>query len=193
MHRARASVPPDAIRIEDEVWQEAFTERPRSRARLRPLEGGRSAPRASLAGGRSPGGSAARRISGPVAQRLDAPVRASGPATARAEAHVFDAFDLSELTPIGSPAPQSPPPSPEPAAVARTRPAADPADPPARRTITITGRGAERNLPWDPDASRRRPSKRAHERAGFQPDRFAMWAMMLGLLLLLVAATSAHL
>lgn len=200
MHRARASVPPDAIRIEDEVWQEAFTERLRSRRRLRGLDGGRSEGGALMAGSRPVAGSAARRISGPVAPRPApaprpaSPPRASRPAIARAETHVFDAFDLSELTPIESPAPEpSPAPRREPAPAARTRPPADPADPPARRTVTITGRGAERNLPWDPDAPRRRSPRRAHERAGFQPDRFAMWALLMGLLLLLVAATSAHL
>jgi hypothetical protein len=65
-------------------------------------------------------------------------------------------------------------------------------EPSARRTITITGRGAERNLPLPTEASRRRSARRVHERAGFRPDRFAMWALFLGLLLVLVAATSAH-
>jgi hypothetical protein len=60
-----------------------------------------------------------------------------------------------------------------------------------RRTVTIQGRGAERNLPW-PDASRRRPQRRVHERAGFKPDRIAMWAVLLGILLVLVAVLSAH-
>jgi hypothetical protein len=32
----------------------------------------------------------------------------------------------------------------------------------------------------------------AHERPGFRPDRAALWAFVLGLLLVLVAATSAH-
>jgi hypothetical protein len=54
-----------------------------------------------------------------------------------------------------------------------------------RRTVQITGRGAERNLPAA------RPTLRRHERAGFKPDRAAMWAVLLGLLLVLVAATSA--
>src|SRR5437899_2385425 len=138
MERARASVPPEAIRIEDEVWQEAFRERPRSRPRLRSLDGGRSPERVR-------------------------PVERVATAGAR-------------------PAPRDSAPStwsvPE---------------PPARRTITITGRGAERNLPWPTDASRRRSARKVHERAGFRPDRFAMWALFLGLLLLLVAATSAHL
>ena len=55
-----------------------------------------------------------------------------------------------------------------------------------RRTVHISGRGAERNLPVA------RPTLRRHEREGFKPDRAAMWAVLLGLLLILVAATSAH-
>src|SRR4249919_2741541 len=55
-----------------------------------------------------------------------------------------------------------------------------------RRTVHITGRGAERNLPVT------RPTLRRHEREGFRPDRAAMWAVLLGMLLILVAATSAH-
>jgi hypothetical protein len=57
-----------------------------------------------------------------------------------------------------------------------------------RRTITITGQGAERYAV----NSRRRPAQRAHERPGFKPDRAAMWAVLLGVLLVLVAATSSH-
>jgi hypothetical protein len=55
-----------------------------------------------------------------------------------------------------------------------------------RRTVVIRGHGAERNLPVA------RPTLRRHERPGFRPDRAALWAVMLGLLLILVAATSAH-
>ena len=58
-----------------------------------------------------------------------------------------------------------------------------------RRTIVITGRGAERQLP------RRRGwegSLPLHERSGFKPDRVAMWAVLLGVMLLLVAAASSH-
>jgi hypothetical protein len=55
-----------------------------------------------------------------------------------------------------------------------------------RRTVIIRGRGAERNLPVA------RPTMRRHERPGFKADRAALWAVMLGLLLILVAATSAH-
>jgi hypothetical protein len=145
MPRARASVPPDAIRIEDEVWQEAFREtiRPRSRARLRSHEGERVAAR---------------------------------PARSRPG---FAANTASTLEPE--------------AAAARTdeRAVFDADAPPARRTVTITGRGAERNL-WATGAGRRRPPRRPHERAGFKPDRVAMWAVFLGMLLLFVAAASAH-
>lgn len=55
-----------------------------------------------------------------------------------------------------------------------------------RRTMTIQGRGAERNLPAT------RPTLRRHERASFQPDRMAFWAVVLGIFLILVAAASAH-
>ena len=55
-----------------------------------------------------------------------------------------------------------------------------------RRTVVIRGHGAERNLPVA------RPTLRRHERPGFRPERAALWAVMLGLLLILVAATSAH-
>jgi hypothetical protein len=66
-----------------------------------------------------------------------------------------------------------------------------------RRTVQITGRGTERNLPSVTRSAERNlptgsPTLRRHERAGFQPDRAAMWAVVLGLLLILVAAASAH-
>src|SRR5204863_7607533 len=66
---------------------------------------------------------------------------------------------------------------------------------PGRRTITITGQGAEgyasRNGTRPSMAQRHRPTKR-HERAGFRPDRVAMWAVLLGVMLLLAAVTSSH-
>jgi hypothetical protein len=52
--------------------------------------------------------------------------------------------------------------------------------------VTIRGYGAERNLPVA------RPTLRRHERPGFRPDRAALWAVVLGLVLILVAAASAH-
>jgi hypothetical protein len=59
-----------------------------------------------------------------------------------------------------------------------------------RRTVTIQGRPADRYRPTT--AQRRRPARRPHEREGFRPDRVAMWAVMLGFVLVLVAATSSH-
>ncbi|HEX3802295.1 MAG TPA: hypothetical protein VHV75_05600 [Solirubrobacteraceae bacterium] len=53
-----------------------------------------------------------------------------------------------------------------------------------RRTVVITGRGDDRFIP----APRRRaPSSelRFHERAGFSPDRTGLWAVLLGLALLI--------
>ena len=65
-----------------------------------------------------------------------------------------------------------------------------PSRPGERRTIVITGRGTERSLP-----SRQRGWEATlplHERSGFKPDRVALWAVLLGVILLLVAAASSH-
>jgi len=62
---------------------------------------------------------------------------------------------------------------------------------PGRRTVTIRGRGSERPVPVHSRSSRRRPERR-HERSGFRPDRAAMWALLLGVVLIIAAATSAH-
>jgi hypothetical protein len=63
---------------------------------------------------------------------------------------------------------------------------------PGRRTVTIRGHGAERDLAFAAQRSARRPATRPHERPGFKPDRAAMWAILLGIFLVLVAATSSH-
>jgi hypothetical protein len=64
---------------------------------------------------------------------------------------------------------------------------------PGRRTVRITGYGSQRNLIYATrEPRRRRPPERAYERAGFKPDRVALWAVVLGVLLVLVATTSAH-
>ncbi len=74
---------------------------------------------------------------------------------------------------------------------------------PGRRTVTIQGRAGDHYVPpagrdraaasgRHPGAARSRPTRRPHERAGFRPDRVAMWAVLLGVLLVLVAATSSH-
>ncbi len=92
-------------------------------------------------------------------------------------------------------------PKPAPAARVRSTPAAAPLpspQPPARgtgvpgrRTVTIRGYGAERNVPRSPAHERRRTEPR-HQRPGFQADRMAMWAVLLGIILVVVCAASAH-
>ncbi len=85
------------------------------------------------------------------------------------------------------PSPRQPRPrQPTPAQTAQ-RPSTPRSD---RRTITITGHGAQRHYPST--YARRRPARPVHHRPGFRPDRAALWAVMLGLLLVLVAATSSH-
>lgn len=176
MPRANAIVPPEAIRIEDEVWQEAFARREPARPnrrRLRAVEGGEPewlpqlvtdafSERITPADRRSPA-SEDRTAEAPVPR----------PLTAAAAA-------IAEST-IAPPSASAAPP---------LAPAAT-ASPPIRRTVKIQGRGAERHLPL-PDPSRRRPSRRAYERNGFRPDRLAMWAVLLGFLLVLVAVASSH-
>lgn len=63
-----------------------------------------------------------------------------------------------------------------------------PVEPAARRTVVITGHGHDRPVPRRGYDAR----VRRHERSGFKPDRVAMWAVLLGLALLLAAATSSH-
>jgi len=58
--------------------------------------------------------------------------------------------------------------------------------------VVIKGRGAERNLPWESGVPARRPARLPHHREGFKPDRLAMWAVFLGLLLVLLASMSGH-
>jgi hypothetical protein len=70
--------------------------------------------------------------------------------------------------------------------------------PAGRRTITITGRGAERSVPPAERSVRpgggewRRRSDRPDSLMGLQADRPALWAVGLAIVLALVAAMSAH-
>lgn len=72
----------------------------------------------------------------------------------------------------------------------------EPAAAPARRTIEIKGRTVPAPaMPTDREAAaahpgaveRRRPPRRAVERVGSRPDRVALWALMMGIMLILVA------
>lgn len=130
-----------------------------------------------------------RRTSGPVSSRTSAP-RAPRAWASATPAPVSAA-------PVATPATRATPGSPA-ARDIDSVPTSRTAELPAfvagagvagRRTVTIKGRGAER---YHPPAQRRRPTRRPHEREGFRPDRVAMWAVMLGFILVLVAATSSH-
>jgi len=66
---------------------------------------------------------------------------------------------------------------------------------PGRHTVTITGRGAEgyaSRRGTRASTAQRHQAIRRHEREGFRPDRVAMWAVMLGVMLMLAAAASSH-
>jgi hypothetical protein len=169
MPRENAMATPEAIRIEDEVWQEAFTRREPARpSRERRLQA----------------------IKGELPDWLIETTGKTPPfeyvgAVAAATGVIAD-----EAPAAPRPVADDPPaavPSPALVGVGAGRAAATP----ARRTVKIQGRGAERNLPL-PDSSRRRPPRRAYERTGFRPDRLAMWAVMLGFVLVLIAILSAH-
>jgi hypothetical protein len=181
MPRTGLSVPPDAIRIEDEVWQDAFARRePGSRAarRLQALEGGLGA---DVPRPRAPRSVRSEPLRAPAARSARPVAASSSPQPPRRAAAPRPAVAARPAAAAGR------------SAVA-ARPAGSPptgGGVPGRRTVTIRGRGAERNLPW-PEQSRRRPPRRAYERAGFRPDRVAMWAVLLGMLLVLVALASAH-
>lgn len=181
MPRANASVPPEAIRIEDEVWEEAFTRREPAnrRSRLRAIDGG----------GQDELWTEPRREARPRRELAERPRQRrepSAPATA-AEAVTADPgtrsddLELSAATWLGSSTSADRPPRPWETSTA----------PPVRRTVKIEGRGAERNMPLR-DPAHRRPTRRPYERHGFRPDRLAMWAVILGFVLVFVAIASGH-
>jgi len=58
-----------------------------------------------------------------------------------------------------------------------------------RRTVVIRGRVPAPAAVAAPD--RRRPAPRTRDRVGHRPDRVALWAFVLGLLLILIAVLSA--
>jgi hypothetical protein len=63
-------------------------------------------------------------------------------------------------------------------------------DQPGRRTVKIGGRPGE-HLAFD-RPPRRRPPKTVGERVGSRPERVAMWAFALGLILILIAVATAQ-
>ena len=73
-----------------------------------------------------------------------------------------------------------------------------PSGPAGRRTVTITGHGAERSVPPAERSVRpgggapRRRDSRSDTVVGLHADRAALWAVGLAIVLALVAAMSAH-
>ena len=62
---------------------------------------------------------------------------------------------------------------------------------PARRTVEIRGRTTPAPSVPRVELDRRRPPRRAVERIGPHPDRLALWALLMGLVLILVAVGTA--
>ncbi|HEX4363319.1 MAG TPA: hypothetical protein VHZ75_02145 [Solirubrobacteraceae bacterium] len=64
---------------------------------------------------------------------------------------------------------------------------------PARRTIEIRGRTVPAPpVPRSVELDRRRPPRRAIERVGARPDRLALWALLMGIVLILVAVGTSN-
>jgi hypothetical protein len=63
---------------------------------------------------------------------------------------------------------------------------------PARRTVEIRGRTVPAPaVPRSVELDRRRPPRRPIERVGPRPDRIALWALLMGILLIVVAVGTA--
>ena len=62
---------------------------------------------------------------------------------------------------------------------------------PARRTVEIRGRTVPAPAVPRLELDRRRPVRRPIERVGPRPDRLALWALLMGLMLILVAVGTA--
>lgn len=70
-------------------------------------------------------------------------------------------------------------------------PASTPRAPGARRTVAITGRPeALRDVPRLREVERRRATRRPADRVASRPDRIAMWAVVLGFVLILIASVT---
>ena len=63
---------------------------------------------------------------------------------------------------------------------------------PGRPTVQIRGRGTEGRVDaLLPDRARRRPSRTVSERLGPRPDRVALWALVLAVVLIITAVATA--
>jgi hypothetical protein len=126
--------------------------------------------RADLADRRQPRREAAPRRPVEVVERRRPDVPATRPA---------------EIVELGQPA------AGRPAPVARRGPHPKGTALPARRTVEIRGRTVPAPAVPRVEIDRRRPQRSAVQRVGPRPDRLALWALLMGLLLILVAVGTA--
>jgi hypothetical protein len=123
-----------------------------------------------------------------VAERLED--ESAEAATAQAASAQVATAQAAEATELAEPVPLHPEPAPRRGRFERSAPAPSAAPGPEpvaeRRTITITGRPT----PGHAAPARRRRAVVDAQLA--QPDRIALWAFLLGLLLVAVAAGTAH-
>lgn len=118
---------------------------------------------------------------------LPSPVRALDDWSTSPRGEAIDSFDWSTEPAPPAPVARAATDGEALATADRTTPSGGVA---GRRTVTIRGQVADRYVP--PHATARRRPERRYERSGFRPDRAAMWAFVLGLMLILAAVTSAH-
>jgi hypothetical protein len=169
VRRAADSLPP----LDDLEWTSGAPSHPTGRFDRtgRPARGDHSRPRSRPAG-------AERRNADAPGNRLDVERELLGPAAAPRPA------PSAPSSPSATAPGERPGPGPT---------ATAPGPPPARRTVQITGRTvAAPSLPRLVEVERRRPVRRPTERVGPRPDRIALWAVLLGFFLILVAATSSN-
>ena len=125
-----------------------------------------------------------------VAERLED--ESAEAATAQAATAQATSPETAQATELAEPVPLRPEPAPRRGRFERSTPAPSAAAQPPpkpvaeRRTITITGRPT----PGHPAPARRRRAVVDAQLA--QPDRIALWAFLLGLFLVAVAAGTAH-
>ena len=93
---------------------------------------------------------------------------------------------VEAATELAEPVPLRPEPAPRRGRFERSTPAPSPEPVAERRTITITGR------PTPAHAAPARRRRAVVDAQLAQPDRIALWAFLLGLLLVAVAAGTAH-
>lgn len=155
MARTPTAAPASRIRIEDEVWDEAFSSR--VPARRRAAQTAISPVRAATVS--------------QLASSATSPVRASRPSL--------------ELPPVQEAGSREEAPR-----LRLADSSYDVSSQEGRRTIRIEGRGADRY--YSSTFDRARPTSSLSTRMTASPDRLAMWAMLLGFLLVLVAVLSTH-